>query len=61
MKIEPSLQGDKNLTLNQLFEEVYRFIEELEQQVRGDIHRFQQGIEPDQTTTSEAQPFGNRD
>ena len=45
MNIEPGINVENAEIINKLIEELYCFVEELEQQVRADLHNFQQGIE----------------
>jgi hypothetical protein len=56
MNIGPGINIEKTKIINKLLEEVYRFVEELEQQVREDLHRLKQGIETDNTPTMEVKP-----
>jgi uncharacterized protein YukE len=49
MNIDPDIHVEKTKIINQSIEELYRFIEELEQQVREDLHRFQPTGEIDDT------------
>jgi uncharacterized membrane protein len=58
MNIDPGIEVEKIATINKLLEEVYNFVEELEQQVRGDLSRFQQGVRTDDSPTVEGQPKG---
>lgn len=51
MNIDPDIHVEKTKIINQSIEELYRFIEELEQQVREDLHRFQPTGEIDDTPT----------
>ncbi|MBD0362029.1 MAG: hypothetical protein ICV55_04495 [Coleofasciculus sp. C3-bin4] len=53
MNIDPGIKVEKTEIINKLLEEVYRFVEELEQQVRADLHRFNQEIETEDTPTIE--------
>jgi uncharacterized membrane protein len=53
MKIDPGIEVEKTETINKLIEEVYRFIEELEQQAREDLKRLKKGIETDDNPTME--------
>ena len=51
MKIDPGIELEKTEIINKLLEEVYRFIEELEQQAREDLKRLKKGIETDDNPT----------
>ena len=51
MNIHPDIHVDKIEMINKSIEEVYRFVEELEQQVREDLHRFKPTGETDDTHT----------
>jgi uncharacterized membrane protein len=53
MNIDRGIKVEKTEIINTLLEEVYRFVEELEQQVRSDLNRFNQEIETDDTPTIE--------
>lgn len=55
MNIDPGIKVEKTEIINKLLEEVYRFVEELEQQVKADLHRFKQEIETDDTPTITSQ------
>jgi formyltetrahydrofolate synthetase len=45
MNIDPSIKVEKTEIINKLLEEVYHFVEELEQQVRENLHNLKQGME----------------
>jgi uncharacterized membrane protein len=45
MNIDPDTKVDKTVTIDQLLKEVYRFVEELEQQVKENLHRLKEGME----------------
>jgi hypothetical protein len=49
MSINPDIKVEKTEIINKLLKELYRFVEELEQQARGDLHCFKQGIETEDT------------
>ena len=53
MNIDPGIKVEKTEVINKLIEEVYLFVEELEQQVRKDLYGLKQGIEADKTPTME--------
>jgi uncharacterized membrane protein len=53
MRIDPDVSVEKTEVINTLLEELHRFVEELEQQVREDLHRFRQGIETEDIPTKE--------
>lgn len=45
MEIDQKLKEEKTVTIEKLLAEVYCFVEQLEQQVRADRHRYQQKTE----------------
>ncbi len=49
MNINPGIKVEKTEAIDKLLEDVYRFVEELEKQVREDLHRFKLGGETDNT------------
>lgn len=51
MNIHPDIHVEKIEMINKSIEELYRFIEELEQQVREDLHGFQPTGETNDTPT----------
>ncbi|MBD2017885.1 hypothetical protein H6F96_28485 [Microcoleus sp. FACHB-53] len=51
MTIDPDIHVEKTEIINKSIEELYRFVEELEQQVRKDLHRFKPTEETDDTPT----------
>ena len=53
MRIDPDVSVEKTEVINTLLEELHRFVEELEQQVRSDLPSFNQEIETDDTPTIE--------
>lgn len=53
MKIDPGIKVEKTEVINKLIEEVYLFVEELEQQVRKDLYGLKQEIETENTSTME--------
>jgi hypothetical protein len=53
MNIDPGIKVEKTEVINKLIEEVYFFVEELEQQVRRDLYSLKQGIETENTPTME--------
>ncbi|HEY9674147.1 MAG TPA: hypothetical protein V6D11_22095 [Waterburya sp.] len=53
MNIDPGIKVEKTEVINKLIEEVYLFVEELEQQVRRDLYGLKQGIETENTPTME--------
>jgi uncharacterized membrane protein len=57
MNIDPGIKVEKTEIINKLLDEVYRFVEDLEQQVREDLHSFKQEIETNDNTTTEDQTF----
>lgn len=52
-KIETRTEPEKIEVINKLLKEVYRLVEELEHQVREDLHQFKQGRETDDPPTKE--------
>ena len=56
MNIDPGINIEKTEIINKLIEEVYRFVEELEQQARENLHHFKQGIETENIPTMEVKP-----
>lgn len=53
MNIEPDVNVENTEIINKLIEELYCFVEELEQQVRVDLHGFQRGIETEDISLME--------
>jgi phage-related protein len=49
MSINPGIKVEKTEIINKLLKELNHFVEELEQQVREDLHGFKQGIKTDDT------------
>lgn len=54
MNIEPGINVENTEIINKLIEELYCFVEELEQQARADLHGLQQGIEAEDIPLMEA-------
>jgi hypothetical protein len=52
MNIDSNIKVEKTEILNKLIEDVFHFVEELEQRVRKDLHYLNQG-ETDDTSTME--------
>ena len=61
MNIDPDIKVDKIEFINQVIAEVYRFLEDIEQQVREDLQRFKQEIENEDSPTVEGQIDGRGD
>ena len=61
MNIDPGVNVEKIEVINKLLEEVYRFVADMEQQVREDLHGFKQGIETEDNPRVEDQIYASGD
>lgn len=59
MNINSGANVEKTEIINKLLEEVYRFVADMERQVREDLHGFKQGIETEDNPRVEGQICGS--
>lgn len=57
MEIDLSTQGEKTVKINNLLEEVYHLVEQLEQEAKENRQRFQQEIEAGEILAVKSQSF----
>ncbi|MFE1746115.1 hypothetical protein [Coleofasciculus sp. H7-2] len=60
MELDRSTQGENTVKINNLLEEVYHLVEQLEQEAQENRQRFQQEIEAGEILTTEGQSSGQK-
>lgn len=60
MELDRSTQGESTIKINNLLEEVYHLVEQLEQEAKENRQRFQREIEAGEILTTEGQSSGQK-
>jgi hypothetical protein len=60
MELDRSTQGEKTVKINNLLEEVYHLVEQLEQEAKENRQRFQQEIEAGEILAANSQSSGQK-
>ncbi|MEP0802099.1 hypothetical protein [Funiculus sociatus] len=60
MDIDQGIQLEKKVMIEKSLLEIYRFIEELEQQAKANQQRFKEAIQAAEILTTESQSSGNK-